>query len=285
MTWSDKLLSRVGVSEDIGIVVLSRRLLVFSGTSPNQVNEVSLGYVAPPPAPPPAALPPHVRDGLMTKRHFDPAPHIASCFRRNEIIDFEAAESAIQQALHSVGPRRRRFVKPRVVVADASRESMTRKRALLDATERAGARKIYLTSMAMCCALGAGLSILDDEVHAVLLVEHDWSVFSVMTYADEIASRFIPVGTDDIPDPRYGSDWRDLLGYEISSALDELRPPQTEKLQRSGIHCCGQAATDPWAETAQNLTGFTAHPTHPDEHPAVEGLRHYLNHLDEWKPA
>lgn len=275
----------LGLSTDIGMVLLSDRLLAFSREASGQINEIPLDVVLEVPPMPPKRLPDDVRDGLTTRVHLGEFQIAQPIFQRGEMLDHEAAVARFQEAISSVVTGRSRFVKPRVVCCIPWRRELIRKRAMLDAIEMAGARTVYLTETGIVTAMGLGLDVLGDQVHGVLHVESDWSVFAVVSYADMLAYRFIPIGSDDLPEPSPKNLWRDRLLDEIASALSELRPNQIQKLNSSGVCCSGYARAEPWAETMAELLNMPCHTKDTDDghHPTAVGLRHYLDHLNEWK--
>lgn len=285
MSLFNTISSALGLSEDLGIVLLSDRLLTFSRSAPEKIFEIPLNAIPPIPAMPPKRLPPEVRDGMTTRLHLGEFQSAKPIYVRGEMLDFEAAESCFKDAIQKLTTSKTGFIKPRVVCCVPWEQEILRKRAILDGIERAGARTVYLTQTAVTIAVGMGLDILGDRVYGILSVEKDWSVFAVVSYACQIAHRFIPIGSDDIPDPSVDSPWRDRLLDGIASALAELRPLQMEKLAESGIYCTSYAATETRQSEMGRLIGVPCRlpKSEGSTHSAVLGLRKYLEHLDEWK--
>lgn len=275
----------LGLSTDIGLVLLSDRLLAFSKEAPDQINEIPLNFVPQVPSMPPKRLPGEVRDGLTTRVHLGEFQIAKPIFVRGEMLDIDAAEARFSEAIRSVTTGKSRLVKPRVICCIPWGRHQARKRVILDVLERAGARMPYLAETGIVTGMGLGLDILDENVYGVLHVEADWSVFAALSYADMIAFRFLPIGSDDVSDPTVGTSSRTVLLDEIASALSELRPPQMQKLRESGVYCSGYARAEPWAETMADLLDVPCHTKDTDDghHPTAVGLRRYLDQLDEWK--
>lgn len=278
-----KLCRGWGLSEDVGLVLLSDRVLAFAGSDPQRVVEVMFEDVPILPAHPPDRLPDAVRDGLTTRVHTGEYKSFRPVFERGEMLDYESAEASLRLAIRKVVTGKRWFIKPRVVCCVPWDRHPVRKRAWLEVVERAGARLTYLTRPGTVAAVGLGLDVIGDEVHGVFWMERDWSVFAVVSYADEIAYRMIPVGSEDIPDPSKKTDCRDRLLDDIASALAELRPVQATKLSAAGLHCLGGAATLAWTSMLSAELGMPCRAVKDGPTPVVVGLRKWVNELDRFK--
>ena len=74
------------------------------------------------------------------------------------IADFEITESMLRYFINKVH-NRKRFVRPRMVIAIPSGITEVEKRAVRDSALHAGAREIYLVEEPMAAAIGVGLPI------------------------------------------------------------------------------------------------------------------------------
>jgi len=72
------------------------------------------------------------------------------------IADFEVAEAMLRHFIRKVH-NRRRFVRPRIVVAVPSGVTPVERRAVREAAESAGAREVFLIGEPMAAAIGADL--------------------------------------------------------------------------------------------------------------------------------
>src|SRR5688500_8951929 len=78
--------------------------------------------------------------------------------RAGVITDFEAAQALLRTLIQRVH-RRRRLVKPRVVVCVPSGVTQVEERAVEEAVVEAGARRAVIVTEPLAAALGAGLPI------------------------------------------------------------------------------------------------------------------------------
>ena len=78
--------------------------------------------------------------------------------RAGVITDFEAAQAMLREFIHRVH-RRRRLVKPRVVVCVPSGVTQVEERAVEEAVVEAGARRAVIVTEPLAAALGAGLPV------------------------------------------------------------------------------------------------------------------------------
>ena len=92
--------------------------------------------------------------------------------REGAISDFEVAEKMLKVFIHKVRQVPSRFPKifrPRVVIGIPSGITEVEKRAVKDATLRAGAREVFMIEEPLASAIGAGLSVCEPE--GVLVVD------------------------------------------------------------------------------------------------------------------
>jgi rod shape-determining protein MreB and related proteins len=76
------------------------------------------------------------------------------------IADFEITEAMLRYFIRKVH-HDRSFVRPRMVIAIPSGITQVERRAVINAAERAGARKVYLVSEPLAAAIGVGLPITE----------------------------------------------------------------------------------------------------------------------------
>lgn len=80
--------------------------------------------------------------------------------RTGVIGDFEVAEFMIKHFIRKAYPRRS-FANPRVIVSVPSGATQVERRAIQEAAEAAGARRVFLIEEPMAAAIGAGLPVAD----------------------------------------------------------------------------------------------------------------------------
>src|SRR3990172_8628989 len=83
------------------------------------------------------------------------------------IADFEITESMLRYFINKVH-NRKRFVRPRMVIAIPSGITEVEKRAVRDSALHAGAREVYLVEEPMAAAIGVGLPI-DQPVGSMVI--------------------------------------------------------------------------------------------------------------------
>ena len=118
---------------------------------------------------------------------------------RNGVIgDFEATEAMLSYFIKKVQGSRRRFglIKPRVVVAVPSGITTVERRAVIESTERAGARKVYLVDEPMAAGIGSGLPIANPTASMIIDIGGGTTEVAVISLADIAACKSLRVGGD-----------------------------------------------------------------------------------------
>ena len=115
--------------------------------------------------------------------------------RDGVIADFEIAEELIKYVFRKVH-RRRRFVSPRVVVSVPSGATPAERRAIREAAESAGARKVYLIDEPMAAAIGAGRPVSEPVGCMVVDIGGGTTEVAVIALGGVIHSRSSRVAGD-----------------------------------------------------------------------------------------
>lgn len=118
--------------------------------------------------------------------------------RHGAITDFDVTERLIRLVLASVGLGRFALSKPRVLICVPSAITEVEKRAVEEATLRAGARGAYLIEQPMAAAIGAGLPINEPVGSMVVDVGGGTSEVAVISLGGIVTLNAIRVGSFDM---------------------------------------------------------------------------------------
>jgi rod shape-determining protein MreB and related proteins len=116
--------------------------------------------------------------------------------RQGAITDFDITERMIRLLLHRCGVSR--LNRPRVLICVPSAITSVERRAVKEATHRAGASAAYLIEQPMAAAIGAGLSIHEPIGNMVVDVGGGTSETAVISLGGVVASEAIRCGGFDI---------------------------------------------------------------------------------------
>ena len=116
--------------------------------------------------------------------------------RQGAITDFDITERMIRLLLHRCGVSR--LNRPRVLICVPSAITSVERRAVKEATLRAGASAAYLIEQPMAAAIGAGLSIHEPIGNMVVDVGGGTSETAVISLGGLVASEAIRCGGFDI---------------------------------------------------------------------------------------
>ena len=115
------------------------------------------------------------------------------------IADFEITESMLRYFINKVH-NRKRFVRPRMVIAIPSGITEVEKRAVRDSALHAGAREVYLVEEPMAAAIGVGLPIQEPAGSMIIDIGGGTSEMAVISLAGVVFSRSIRIGGDEMDD-------------------------------------------------------------------------------------
>ena len=113
------------------------------------------------------------------------------------IADFEQTERMLRYFIGKVN-RRSAFAAPRVVVGIPSGVTEVERRAVIDATKKAGAHEAYLIEEPMAAAIGAGLPIVDPTGSMIVDIGGGTTEVAVISLSGIVTSRSIRVAGDEI---------------------------------------------------------------------------------------
>jgi rod shape-determining protein MreB len=116
--------------------------------------------------------------------------------RQGAITDFDITERLIRLLLHRCGVSR--LNRPRVLICVPSAITSVERRAVKEASHRAGASGAYLIEQPMAAAIGAGLSIHEPVGNMVVDVGGGTSETAMISLGGVVSSRAIRCGGFDI---------------------------------------------------------------------------------------
>jgi rod shape-determining protein MreB and related proteins len=116
--------------------------------------------------------------------------------RKGAITDFETTQEMIRLLLKRVGVNR--FNRPRVVICVPSAITAVERRAVMEATKRAGAVDAQLIEQPMAAAIGAGLPINEPVANMVVDVGGGTSETALISLGGIVALEAVRVGSFDI---------------------------------------------------------------------------------------
>jgi rod shape-determining protein MreB len=113
------------------------------------------------------------------------------------ITDFEATEAMLRYFITKVHGRRR-FIRPRVVIAIASGITEAEKRAVKESATQAGAREVYLIEQPMAAAIGAGLPVQNPGGNMVIDIGGGTSEVAIISLAGIVECQMIRIAGDEM---------------------------------------------------------------------------------------
>jgi rod shape-determining protein MreB len=115
--------------------------------------------------------------------------------RDGVIADFEVAEEMIKHFIRKAH-NRHRFARPLMIICVPSGSTAVERRAIREAAESAGARKVWLIEEPMAAAIGAGLPVTEPTGSMVVDIGGGTTEVAVLSLGGIVYSRSIRVGGD-----------------------------------------------------------------------------------------
>jgi rod shape-determining protein MreB len=112
------------------------------------------------------------------------------------ITDFELCEAMLRYFFRKAQRAGALRMRPRVLVAVPGSITPVEKRAVINSTQRAGARQVFLLAVAKAAAIGVGLPIAEPVASMVCDIGGGTTEVAVMSLGDVVASRSIRIGGD-----------------------------------------------------------------------------------------
>ncbi|UCE56076.1 MAG: rod shape-determining protein [Desulfobacterales bacterium] len=138
--------------------------------------------------------------GFEAKDMLGRAPGHISVVRpmRNGVIaDFEVTGAMLRHFIRKAH-NRRKFVRPRIVIAVPTGITQVEKRAVVEAAESAGAREVFLIQEPMAAAIGAGLPVLEPTCSMVVDIGGGTTEVAIISLAGIVNSKTIRVAGDEM---------------------------------------------------------------------------------------
>ncbi|MEM7071742.1 MAG: rod shape-determining protein [Pseudomonadota bacterium] len=115
--------------------------------------------------------------------------------RDGVIADFEIAEEMIKHFIQKVH-NRRSFFSPRIIVCVPSGATAVERRAIREAVQSAGARRVFLIEEPMAAAIGADLPVTEPTGSMVVDIGGGTTEVAVLSLGGIVYSRSVRVGGD-----------------------------------------------------------------------------------------
>ncbi|MBN1443680.1 MAG: rod shape-determining protein [Planctomycetes bacterium] len=115
------------------------------------------------------------------------------------IADFDMTEALLTYFIRRVH-HRRHWISPRIIVNVPTGVTAVEKRAVFNAAERAGARKVYLVDEPRAAGLGAGLPIHEARATMIVDIGGGTTDIAILSLADVVISSSIRVAGDAMDD-------------------------------------------------------------------------------------
>jgi len=119
--------------------------------------------------------------------------------RDGVIADFEVAQEMIKHFIRKVH-NRRSFAAPQIIICVPSGSTPVERRAIQDAAESAGGRRVFLIEEPMAAAIGAGLPIHEPTGNMVVDIGGGTSEVAVISLGGVVTSLSIRTGGDELDD-------------------------------------------------------------------------------------
>jgi rod shape-determining protein MreB and related proteins len=123
--------------------------------------------------------------------------------RDGVIADFEVAEEMIKHFIRKVH-NRRSFTSPQMIICVPSGSTAVERRAIREAAESAGARKVWLIEEPMAAAIGAGLPVTEPTGSMVVDIGGGTTEVGVLSLGGVVYSRSVRVGGDKMDEAIIG---------------------------------------------------------------------------------
>jgi rod shape-determining protein MreB and related proteins len=136
--------------------------------------------------------------GTEAKKMIGRAPEsieVVRPLRGGVIADFECTMAMLRYFITKVH-RRKRLVRPRIIIGVPSGITQVEKRAVRESGELAGARAVYLIEEPMAAAIGAGMPVTEPSGNMIIDIGGGTTEVAVISLAGVVYSRSVRVAGD-----------------------------------------------------------------------------------------
>jgi len=162
--------------------------------------------------------------GLAAKEMLGKTPGSITAIRplRHGVIsDFEITEAMLTYFIRRVHGRRK-FVKPRVVIAIPSGITAVEKQAVFHSAMQAQARRVYLVEEPLAAAVGAGLPITEPSASMIVDIGGGTTEVAILTLADIAVAESIRTAGDNFDEAIVGhmkKTYNLMIGEQFSEKI------------------------------------------------------------------
>ncbi len=160
--------------------------------------------------------------------------------RDGVIADYRVTEAMLKYFIDKVSPKIR-LVRPDVMISIPAVVTSTERRALIDATIRAGAKEVYVVKEPVLAAIGAGIPIHSAQGNMIIDIGGGTSEIAVISLGGVVASSSTKVGGN-----KFDQAIMDYIKRKYSLAIGERTAEEVkikigsaialEKIERMDIH-------------------------------------------------
>ncbi len=160
--------------------------------------------------------------------------------RDGVIADYRVTEAMLKYFIDKVSPRVR-LIRPDVMISIPAVVTSTERRALIDATIRAGAKEVYVVKEPVLAAIGAGIPIHSAQGNMIIDIGGGTSEIAVISLGGVVASSSTKVGGN-----KFDQAIMDYIKRKYSLAIGERTAEEVkikigsaialEKIERMDIH-------------------------------------------------
>src|SRR5437763_10900647 len=139
--------------------------------------------------------------------------------RDGVIADFDAAQEMIKHFIRKVR-RRRGLLNPQIIICVPSGSTSVERRAIREAAQSAGARRVFLIEEAMAAGIGAGLPLTEPTASMVVDIRGGTAEVAVLSLGGIVFARSVRAGDDRMDESiiAYNRRHRNVLIGEATAA-------------------------------------------------------------------